>query len=474
MAMHELEAVLVVREGKDKDRSFPLKPGVDFQLGRGDTTPSRLTDLTVSREHCQVRFDGEKAILTNLSSKGTKINRKPVTGPTVLQTGDLIFLGKTMVEYLVGSPHEVSTRMGSLNLGSSFPLAAQGSTLENETVSPGAKSRWMRSLVGVGIGLALLVGVGAAYFGMKQPTETHLADNSKSTSGEQARSTDLPDNPPPTKETTGNVHQYHSSGRLLVLAVGVSRYKDGQSNLTVADKDAIDLTKALRSQKGLYADVLAKQLLNEQATRENIIVALENLRKQATQNDLVIVSFSGHGEARDNEYFFLPHDYKNSSIAATGLDWFRIRTELLKMPCCVVLLLDTCHSGEATREMRGTTQERGMRQNAVNRLVGEQGRGLFVITACMGQEKARESKKWGHGALTLAVLEALENKVRVKEGTPPSLPPVATLGPARCLVLYELNNYVTRRVQQLTNGAQAVISNHTGNIDPLKIPIAPR
>ncbi len=103
-----MAAQLVVTLGPDQGRCFPLEPGVTLQVGRSLATATRLTDATVSRLHCEVTYDGEKAILVNQSIHGTWVNRQKVDR-SELQSGDLIRLGSTELRYETLAPANKST-----------------------------------------------------------------------------------------------------------------------------------------------------------------------------------------------------------------------------------------------------------------------------------------------------------------------------------------------------------------------------
>ena len=49
---------LVVTAGPDKGRFFNLTAGETLQVGRSQSTATRLTDPTMLRVHCQVEWDG--------------------------------------------------------------------------------------------------------------------------------------------------------------------------------------------------------------------------------------------------------------------------------------------------------------------------------------------------------------------------------------------------------------------------------
>ncbi len=103
-----MAAQLVVTLGPDQGRCFPLEPGKPLHVGRSLTTSTRLTDATVSRLHCEIAFDGTKAILINRSVHGTWVNRQRVERHE-LQSGDLVRLGSTELRYETLAPANKST-----------------------------------------------------------------------------------------------------------------------------------------------------------------------------------------------------------------------------------------------------------------------------------------------------------------------------------------------------------------------------
>ncbi len=94
-----MPAQLVVVAGPDKGRAFPLKSGETMLIGRGRNTGALLTDPSVSRVHCEVKLEGEQAVLVDLgSSTGTQVNGKRVERHE-LETDDIIRIGDTRFRF---------------------------------------------------------------------------------------------------------------------------------------------------------------------------------------------------------------------------------------------------------------------------------------------------------------------------------------------------------------------------------------
>src|SRR5262249_43627929 len=103
-----MPALIIVLTGPDKGRSFALVPGSTTQVGRGTTTATKLSDATVSRQHCEIAYEGARAVLTNLSDNGTKVNGEKVDRYE-LRHGDVFTIGNTTLRYFVSELEEAET-----------------------------------------------------------------------------------------------------------------------------------------------------------------------------------------------------------------------------------------------------------------------------------------------------------------------------------------------------------------------------
>jgi len=259
---------------------------------------------------------------------------------------------------------------------------------------------------------------------------------------------------------------------LHVLAIGVSDYQDsGVRDLQYADDDAIGVAGALKAQHGrLYRNVHTDVLVDDQATRREILLALERLRKRVIQTDLAIVFVSGHGD-RDaaDRYFFVPHDFKVGHLMADAIRWSEFQDTLSRLPCRVILAMDTCHAAGVTGlELRG--RSRHLAQRSIERLLAELTSfesGLFVLSSSLPAELSRERHDWGHGAFALSLIEAIRGNHLGKAARTP-LP--ADDNRNGVVELPELRTYVLQRVRELTGGDQHASSHPRGLPD---LPIAP-
>ncbi len=80
-------------------------------------------------------------------------------------------------------------------------------------------------------------------------------------------------------------------GKVYLVAVGISDYPGKDMDLTHPAND----TKTIAWLYSQNSEVKYKLLLNEQATKKNILDAIDSYFSRATERDIVVFYFSGHG-----------------------------------------------------------------------------------------------------------------------------------------------------------------------------------
>ena len=95
---------------------------------------------------------------------------------------------------------------------------------------------------------------------------------------------------PAGRQTVRGIETAMPGGVVRALVVGIDSYR-AVSQLDGAVADARDLAGTL--QRAGVSDVT--MMLNENATRSTLLDALEGLASRASRNDLIIVTFAGHG-----------------------------------------------------------------------------------------------------------------------------------------------------------------------------------
>lgn len=263
---------------------------------------------------------------------------------------------------------------------------------------------------------------------------------------------------------------------LYILAIGISQYRDPDIEvLQYSDDDAIGMVAWARAQSGyLYTRVHTQVLLNEHATRGAIIDALLSFFENAKPQDQIILFMAGHGLFIPDlgTYHFMAYDSEISRAEATGLEQDDILEKLnsWRLPRKrVMVLVDTCSSGILSNQLemhaqeppphvdeirvRNSSQDRPVRRNefVINQSdVDSRSSVWAVFSAGTAQELAQERKGrlpsdpdsvQGHGVFTFSLLEALGTRLSDKDEN-------------GIITLTEFQQYVTRRVQELTDGKQ--------------------
>jgi len=136
------------------------------------------------------------------------------------------------------------------------------------------------------------------------------------------------------------------------LVVGVGKFKHGITPLEYAAKDAEDFYKFLINIAKFPAENVIL-LKNESATRDNIINALNRIKKTAEENDLVVIYISTHGTPPDKfgGVHIVTYDTEVKPrekvwyTAVTDKEISAFVTELKAKR--LVMILDTCYSNGA-------------------------------------------------------------------------------------------------------------------------------
>ena len=88
---------LFVVDGPDQGRSFALGP--QSVVGRDPTAAINLVDEEVSRRHALISVDEARATVEDLgSSNGTFVDARQISDETVLQAGQRMRVGQTVME----------------------------------------------------------------------------------------------------------------------------------------------------------------------------------------------------------------------------------------------------------------------------------------------------------------------------------------------------------------------------------------
>jgi hypothetical protein len=225
--------------------------------------------------------------------------------------------------------------------------------------------------------------------------------------------------------------------KLYILAIGVSKYKDKDLQLRFASKDATDFVEIMKLQKGLlFEDVIVKLLVDEQATKDNILDGLDWLERQTTSKDVAILFLAGHGlNDRANNFYFLPVDVDIEHLKRTGVAFSDIKNTVSAISGKSIVFVDACHSGNVFGGKRTVVDMTSI----VNELTSAES-GVVVFASSTGKQFSFEDPAWGNGAFTKALIEGLKGKADL-------------LGKGK-ITINMLQAYISERVKELTKGKQ--------------------
>lgn len=211
------------------------------------------------------------------------------------------------------------------------------------------------------------------------------------------------------------------TANLYILATGINNYKNEKYNLNYAEADARAFVKAVKKGgRNIFRNIFTTELYNETADKKAILQAFENIISQASEEDVFVFYFAGHGvlekDSQDrDQYYLCPVDvtqlYGNSvlledkALSAEKLKELSRNVKAQKQ----LVLLDACQSGGAARAFsyRGSGEEKAIIQLA-------RSTGMTVIAASDSEQYASEVEELGHGIFTYCLLQALDG---IADGT---------------------------------------------------------
>ncbi|MBU6340985.1 MAG: caspase family protein [Bacteroidetes bacterium] len=240
--------------------------------------------------------------------------------------------------------------------------------------------------------------------------------------------------------------------KIWALVVGVGSYT-AMPTLKYTDDDANMLYAFLKSPEGgALPDNQVVLLVDEDATRQNILNTMRQLFLRADANDVVVLYFSGHGL----DGCFLPVDYDgyNNKLRHEEIKKIFLESKAKHKLC----IADACHSGSLNYNnglaAKGPAPVRLERYfQAFEDAEG----GIGLMMSSTADELSLEDQGLHHGVFTYFVLQGLKGKADVNNDY--------------LITIKELYSYVYHKVRDYTAGAQSPVL--TGTYDDA-MPVANR
>lgn len=202
-------------------------------------------------------------------------------------------------------------------------------------------------------------------------------------------------------------------GRALLIGIGQG-YPGRLELPRVVRADAEGVARVLTDPALCgYPEKNVQLLLDEQATRANIIEGLHRLASTGRPGDTVFLFFSGHGCQRtlepDAGTYLCPVDFDSDDPRGTGIETNELSTLIGTIPAArVVVVLDACHS-EGAVFLKTVEEEKrltfGFRNPALDKLAT--GAGRVVLSSCKDEETSMTYVEKGHSLFTYFLLNGL-------------------------------------------------------------------
>ncbi len=263
---------------------------------------------------------------------------------------------------------------------------------------------------------------------------------------------------------------------LYVLSIGIDDYVGDTHDLNLAGKDATDIASAFSEHGNTgYGEIKTLVLKDQMATRAGILAKAAPFLEQAGINDQIVVFLAGHGVLDlEYEYRFCCADLNIDRIPETTLTYDEI--EGFFDQCAArkrVILLDTCHAGEADSDDErlasvGTVPSENVRSVPFQPIIasGEKmtttrvsdlmksnfvdlriGAGAAVLASSSAHQAALETDEVNNGLFTASVLHGIRNRR-------------ADLNGDKQIHIAELLDFCQKEVRTLSGNLQEPVARH--------------
>jgi WD40 repeat protein len=174
-------------------------------------------------------------------------------------------------------------------------------------------------------------------------------------------------------------------GDLYLLTFGTSTVPGGGFDWIPAKNDCEQIRAVFEGQTGpgkLYGS-LAKQsasLIDDTATRPNLVKALARIQQSATSNDTVVVFISAHAAESAGRCLLISHDTDANELSSTAVPMADVKEYLANTKGRRLLLLDCCFAGNAnTIKIENEIKE------------AKNNTGLILGCSCQSHQKAHDN-----------------------------------------------------------------------------------
>ncbi len=222
--------------------------------------------------------------------------------------------------------------------------------------------------------------------------------------------------------------------KCIIFCVGINKYKNPKLNLNFASADAQSIASLLQKSQGVLFDKIELiELYDKDATKENILNALDRVKQLAKPSDVFYFYYAGHGSMNDNTFYFIPTDnvrlYDPTALNEEAISDHVLQEKFKEIAALKqVVIIDACQSGGGvqTLALRGANNEKALAQLS-------RSAGVHVMASAGSEQFAAEFEELGHGLFTFTLIEALNGAA---DGAPKD----------GAVSVYELKSYLDAKV----------------------------
>jgi len=235
-------------------------------------------------------------------------------------------------------------------------------------------------------------------------------------------------------------------GKNYMFVIGIDNYENWLA-LRNAANDAKGTEEIYAEKFGFVSIVPA--LYNEQATKDNIEGALDEIRSKLKPEDNLVLFYAGHGETRTDSLAGVAHetgylipvdgDKPSNENWASYIEVGSFLTQVALLPAKhIMVILDACHSGIAMGKSISST--RGSSNVPVTSLVTPPSRRVMT-SARKNQLASDDGPLPGHGLFTGMMIKGLSTGAADQNGD-------------GRIMTSELGGYVARNVRETSMDRQ--------------------
>jgi hypothetical protein len=234
--------------------------------------------------------------------------------------------------------------------------------------------------------------------------------------------------------------------KVWAVIIGIGRYSHMQT-LKYSDDDAYQIYAFLKSPEGgAVPDKQIKLLIDDDATRLNILDALRQTLLKADENDVVMIYYSGHG--MDGAFVPIDFDGFNNLIRHEEVKSVLNQSQAKHK----IVFADACHSGSMMLAARGSFQ------TSVNKFYdafAQSSGGIALLMSSKGEETSLEANNLRQGVFSHFLIRGLKGE--------------ADKNHDKLVTISELYNFVYGNVTNYSAHTQTPTL--TGSFDP-NMPVA--